>query len=154
MKTAMAVLAALAFSAGALAQTYKWVDKDGKVRYGDIPPAGVNAAPLRPPPAGISSQSSAPSPAAKKDAKPLTPEQAFQKRQQERAEADKKSAQSQAEAQKKRENCDAAQANVRQLEAGTRVSTVNAAGERVFLDDEQRSAQLQRARQAAAEWCK
>ncbi len=154
MKKLLAVLAALAFSAGAAAQAYKWVDKDGKVRYGDTPPPGVKATPLKPPP-GPSSAPSAP-PSAKKDAKgkPLTPEQAFQKRQQERQEAEQKSAQERAEAEKKRQNCEMAQANVRQLESGQRMTTTNAAGERVFIDDDQRAQQLERARQTASEWCK
>ncbi|HEY5898930.1 MAG TPA: DUF4124 domain-containing protein [Burkholderiales bacterium] len=154
MKKLVAVLAALAFSAAAAAQTYKWVDKDGKVRYGDTPPPGAKATPLKPPP-GPSAPPPAPS-AAKKDAKgkPLTPEQAFRKRQEERTEAEQKSAQERAEADKKRQNCDLAQANVRQIESGQRMTTTNAAGERVFIDDDQRAQQLARARQSAAEWCK
>ncbi len=44
------VVCAVAFSAcfaGAVtAQSYKWVDRDGKVRYGDRPPAGVKATPF------------------------------------------------------------------------------------------------------------
>ena len=84
----------------------------------------------------------------------LTPEQAFQKRQQERAEAEQKAAQERAEAQEKRTNCDSAQASLRQLQSGQRLSTVNAAGERVYLDDEQRSGQIARQQKAVADWCK
>ena len=52
-----AFLMLLACSGLALAQQYKWVDADGKVRYGDVPPPGVKATPLRPPPPGVSSGS-------------------------------------------------------------------------------------------------
>ena len=47
-----AVLAAvLAMACGlAQAQAYRWVDKDGKVRYGDFPPPGVKATPMKVPP--------------------------------------------------------------------------------------------------------
>ena len=152
----LAVLAALAVSASAGAQAYKWVDKDGKVRYGDTPPPGVKATPLKPPPRPSSPP---PSPAAeKKDAgakdKPLTPEQAFRKRQQEREEAEKKSGQERAEADKKRQNCESAQASLRQLESGQRIATVDAKGERVIMEDAQREQQLQRARSLVSEWCK
>ena len=33
----------------ALAQQYTWVEKDGKLRYGDTPPPGVKATPLKGP---------------------------------------------------------------------------------------------------------
>jgi len=35
------LLLALLFAATAYAQTYRWVDKDGKVHYGDRPPASA-----------------------------------------------------------------------------------------------------------------
>ena len=68
----------LAFAAGAAAQAYRWVDKDGKVRYGDTPPPGVNATPLK----GSSRAAGAPAADAKKGEKDkLSPEAAFRKRQ-------------------------------------------------------------------------
>lgn len=156
MKTLTAVLVALAVCGSASAQTYRWTDQNGRVQYGDMPPGdAANVTRLRAP-----SGSAAPTPApeAKKDPaakdKPLTPEQAFQKRQQERADADQKAAQERAQAEQNRANCEQARASVRQLESGQRVSTINSAGERVFLDDSQRADQLARAQRSAAEWCK
>ena len=142
---------ALSFADGATAQQFRWTDKDGRVQYGDTPPPGVKATRLKPPPAGTAP---APSAAAKKDAeKPLSPEAAFRKRQQEQAEADKKSAQASSEAATRRENCESAQASVRQIQSGQRISTVNAQGERVFLEDEQVARELSRAQQAVASNC-
>jgi hypothetical protein len=159
MTTRLAIFLALAFSGVALAQTYKWTDQNGRVQYGDTPPGDAsNVTRLR-----TATGSAAPTPpaapegkkdAAGKDKLPLTPEQAFQKRQQERAEADQKAAQERAQAEQNRVNCEQARASVRQLESGQRVSTINAAGERVFLDDSQRADQLARAQRNAAEWCK
>ncbi len=65
----------LAFAAGAAAQAYRWVDKDGKVRYGDTPPPGVKASPLKLPQGGGANVVSPPDDAAGKAAKkgPLTP---------------------------------------------------------------------------------
>jgi len=149
------MILALAFSAAATAQTYKWTDSSGRTQYGDTPPGDAsNVTRLRGATgsAAAAAPSAAPSGASKD--KPLTPEQAFQKRQQERAEADQKVAQERAQAEQNRVNCEQARASVRQLESGQRVSTINAAGERVFLDDDQRASQLARAQKAAAEWCK
>ena len=171
MKRLIVIAASLAFSASAAAQMYKWKDKDGHTRYGDVPPPGANATPMR----GTSRNApyAAPTPDdakadakadAKPDAKPdakteaknekaLTPEQAFRKRQQERAAADEKAQQERQRAEAKRSNCDTAQTQLRVLQSGQRVSTVNAAGERVYIDDDQRAAEMTRAQKAVADWC-
>jgi hypothetical protein len=160
MNRVLVILAALAFAAAASAQAYKWVDKDGKVRYGDTPPPGVKATPLKlpsgpkpppPPPSADAAKKDAP---AKKDEKPLTPEQAFQKRQKERQEADEKAQKERAAAEENRQQCEIAQANLRTVQSGQRMSTTNAAGERIFMDDEARERALQNAQKAVSEWCK
>lgn len=153
MKRVLVVIAALAFSAGVAAQMYKWKDKDGKVRYGDTPPPGAETTRIRgpagaPPPAA---------PEANKEAqneKPLTPEQAFRKRQEERQAADDKAAKERAQADEKQTNCAQAQTQLRLLESGQRIASVNAAGERVFMDEDQRAREMARAQKAAADWCK
>jgi len=160
MKRLLMVLLAVAFSAAAMAQAYKWTDKSGRVQYGDVPAAdATNVTRLKGAPSGYATAPAAPE--AKKDAgkdkdkdKALTPEQAFKKRQQERAEAEQKADKERAETDQKRANCEAAQASLRQLESGQRVATVNAAGERVFIDEEQRSREIQRAQASVSSWCK
>jgi len=148
MNPLIVLLAALAFTGAAAAQQYKWIDADGKVRYGDTPPPGVSATPLKPPLA-------APQPpaAASKD-KALTPEAAFQKRQREREEQEEKAAKERAAADAKRQSCEQAQLSLRQLQSGQRIATTNAAGERAFLDDGQRVRDTERAQKAVSEWCK
>jgi hypothetical protein len=161
MRKALFFALAMAFAAAALAQQFKWVDKNGKTQYGDTPPAGVKATPLRgssaPPP-------SAPAPEAKaaaKDAKaapkgPLTPaeqEAEFRKRQleaQKAREKDEKTAQDQ---EARRTNCANAQEQVRVMESGQRVSRTDAKGERYYVEDDQRAAELAKARKAASAWC-
>jgi hypothetical protein len=150
MEKAFIFLLALGFAAAASAQQFRWVDKDGRVQYGDTPPPGVKATRLKPPPTG---SAPAPAAAAKKDEKPLSPEAAYRKRQQEREEAEKKAAQEAKDAEAKRANCSAAQAQIRQIQSGQRITTTDAKGERGFMDDSQRAAELQRAQQAASEWC-
>src|SRR5437763_15950624 len=111
MTRLLAIFLALAFSGAASAQTYKWTDQNGRVQYGDAPPGdATNVTRLK----GGTGGSPGAAPEAKKDAKPLTPEQAFQKRQQERDQADQKAAQERNQAEQKRVNCEQARASVRQ----------------------------------------
>jgi len=148
------LLLALAFAAPVAAQQYKWVDQDGKVRYGDTPPAGAKATRLKPPPGPAGSPASAPAAAGKKDQKALTPEQAFQKRQKDQQEAEQKAQKERAEAEVARTNCQSSQARLRQLQSGERVAITNAAGERVYLDDSQRTRDTELAQKAVSDWCK
>jgi len=151
MKRTLVLMVLVGFAAVASAQQFRWVDKDGRVQYGDVPPPGVQAKRLRPPPAG---SAPAPAAAAKKDGeKALSPDAAFRKRQQEREAEEKKAAQASADAEIKRQNCESAQAQVRSIQSGIRISTVNAQGERVYLDDAQIAGELARAQQAASANC-
>jgi hypothetical protein len=163
MKRILLMLFALAVATTAAAQAYKWVDQDGKIRYGDTPPPGVKATPLKTPsgprPPAPSADTAKKDDAkkdgtAKKDEKPLTPEQAFQKRQKERAEADDKAQKERAEADDKRQNCESARSQLNTIQSGQRISTTNADGERSYMDDEQRERALQQAQRAVADWCK
>jgi hypothetical protein len=151
MNKALLIILGIAFAAAASAQQYKWVDKDGKVRYGDVPPPGVKATPLRAPPP----RAAAAAPAAKKDAagKALTPEQAFRKRQEDAEKDREKQAKADQAAQEKRENCTRSQDALRTLESGQRISRTDSKGERYFLDDSQVAQEMAKARQNAQQWC-
>jgi hypothetical protein len=140
------------FAVAASAQQYKWVDKDGKVRYGDVPPPGVNAQRLKPPPGPAAS---APAPSAKKGEKdkPLSPEAAFRKRQEEAQKDQQKQAQADQEAQAKRENCERAQGSLRTLESGQRIARTDAKGERYYLEDAQIAQETAKARQMVQQNC-
>lgn len=157
--------AVLALACGlAQAQAYRWVDKDGKVRYGDIPPAGVKATPMKAPPAPPSAAQDpaakgAPGKDAAKDAKkgPLTPaeqEQAYRERQMKAKEEQAKAEREKAEAEQKRQSCESAQETLRSLERGTRISTINAQGETVYMDDAQRATRIQQTQKVIADTCK
>jgi hypothetical protein len=140
----------LACSHPALAQQYKWVDPDGKVRYGDVPPPGVKAQRLRPPASGPSSPSTS---AATKGEKPLSPEAAYRKRQEDAQKERDKGAQAEQEASAKRENCTRAQESLRTLESGQRIARTDSKGERYYLEDAQISQETARARQLVKDNC-
>jgi hypothetical protein len=149
MKRILLAAALLVLSGAALSQQYKWTE-NGRVRYGDVPPPGVNATRLRPPPPG-----SAP-PAAPGAKGPLTSAEKdaeFRKRQQEAQKEREKQAQSAEAAAAQRENCARAQEYVRTLESGQRISRTDAKGERYFLDDAQRAQELAKAQQAVQQSC-
>jgi len=154
MSKAIILVVSFLFAAAASAQQYKWVDKDGKVRYGDVPPPGVNATPMKPPSSGAAAPTPAPAPAAKDGEKPLSPEAAFRKRQEEAVKEREKQAKADQEVQEKRQNCTRAQDALRTLESGQRVSRTDSKGERYFLDDAQTAQETARARQSVQEWCK
>jgi hypothetical protein len=145
MTKALLFSVGMAFAAAAMAQQYKWVDANGKVQYGDTPPPGVQATRLKPPPAGVSAPAAAPK---------GNPEAAFRKRQQERQEKDERSAKERADAETKRVNCEQSQASLRSLQSGQRISSTNAAGERVFIDDAERAKEIERTQRAVNDWCK
>ena len=167
MRHALILLAATLLAFGAQAQSYKWVDKDGKVRYGDTPPPGVKATRMGAPASGASAPAPAPTPGSKdgKDAKdgkaakkgPLTPaeqEQEYRKRKEESAKASEEAAREAKEKAANKENCTRAREYLRGLESGQRITRVDSAGERYFLDDAQAAQEVAKARQSVQEACK
>jgi len=157
MKKTWIFLVALAFAGAAHAQLYKWVDKDGKTRYGDTPPPGVKAT-LMGEPASGSGPAAAPAGAAGKDAKkgPLTPaeqEQEYRKRQEEAKKNSDKADQERKEKAAKQEDCARAKEAVVTLQSGQRISRINAAGERYFVSDDEKAQELAKAQQAQQTSC-
>jgi hypothetical protein len=152
------LLIALAFAGAAHAQ-YRWIDKDGKRRYGDTPPPGVKATPLGAPASGSAATSPAADPkdADSKDAKkgPLTTaerEQAYRKRQETAKKEQEKSEKGQKVAAEKAENCTRAKEYKVTLDSG-RVARTTAAGERYYMDEGQIAQELVKAQQAITQYC-
>jgi Domain of unknown function (DUF4124) len=151
MKRAFFVLIAVAAAGAAFAQQYKWVDENGRVRYGDVPPPGVKATPLKPPPQGAATPAV---PDTKGDAaKALTPEQAFRKRQEDAQKDREQQAKAEQDAQVKRENCQRAQDMLRTFESGQRISRTDSKGERYYLEDAEIGREKAKARESVQQWC-
>ena len=157
----VAIALTLCLALPASAQTYKWVDENGKVQYSDKPPPGnikterlrsASPAPSAPAPSGA--KGVAAKDAAK--AKPMSlaeQEQALRKRQQDATKAEQEAAQKQALAREREENCKRAKAAEAQIRPGTRQMRLNEKGEPVYLDEAQIAQEAERARQVTAGVC-
>jgi hypothetical protein len=168
-RLAAGVALSVAVALPATAQ-WAWRDDTGRTVFSDQPPpASIKKEQILRQPAGnvISSPAlpSAPSapgsapaaPAAKPAAAgPRTvseQEMEFRKRQQERADAEKKQAEEQALNARKKQECERARGYLRQLEDGVRIARTDAQGNREILDDAQRTAEMARAREVMAATC-
>lgn len=166
--TLMLLLGAAA-SAGA---QWAWKDDNGRVVYSDRPPpSSVKSDRIVRQPANAqvvlpSRAVDAAAPAA--DAKPVAEakpapgagpkttaelEMEFRKRQQERTDAEKKSREEETRAAAKASDCERAKGYLRALEDGMRIERTDASGNREFLDDAQRNAEIERARKSMQTNC-
>ena len=150
MKTAI-VIALLIAAAPASAQLLKCVGKDGKVEYANQCPPGTKEQQtgIRNDPGAIKS-----APASKQ--KSLAEREAeFRKRHSESPEDKKKAEQKAAEGAVSREQCENARANLKGLQEGQRVVRMDPkTGERIFVQDDERPAEIARAQKAVDANCK
>lgn len=127
------------------AQVFQWKDAKGKTVYSDKPPpGGVTQKRIVTPNAPTGPAVSPKTTLAEKD-------MAFRKRQKEAQEKSAKAEQDQKALANKKQRCDNIQRNARTLESGIRISQVNEKGERYFMGDEERKAQIARTRQLMQE---
>ena len=162
MKSLIAFIALLSVAGLAQAQINKCVDASGKTVYSQGPcPKGAKASSVAAEPTAAASAAKAGDPAkggaAAKSSGPKSAaelDQEFRKRQTDQAAAAKKDEDKQTREKLEKENCDSSRQQLTSLEIGGRQSSINAAGERVFMDEAQIESQKQRARQGVATYCK
>ncbi len=150
-----ALLLALLAALPVQAQIYQYKDASGKTVISDRPPP-AGTAPAKTHSAGGSSTESAPANGAAAAApKPLADrEMDFKKRQQEQKEAAEKAQKEQADKAGRKDDCERAQRQLQMLESGERVAVRDDKGERSFMEDNQRAAEIDRTRKFIAENCK
>jgi hypothetical protein len=119
-------------AAGASAEVYKWVDAKGQTHYSDMPPEGnVKVVPLQ--------LSTLPPSAKAGDAPAVNPKTEALKGKTIGVVKPDDSPEAQAQ---RAANCDHMRNEQTLLNQGTRVFTLDAKGERSYLDDDTRSARL------------
>lgn len=163
----------------ASAQIYQWKDAQGRTHYSDTPPPTepvktLQAKPRAPivpneetPPAAEAGAETQAGEAAAEEKKPAEgkaeaakPQTAaekdaeFRKRRAAEAEAADKAAKERQRAEDMRRSCDQARGQLAALQNSRRVTRYNASGEREFLDDSARAAELERTQKYIADNCK
>lgn len=149
MKPCFAIITLALISSNAHAGLNKWVDADGKVHYSDTVPPEVSTQTVR----TISGKGQANAPVSYSPKSVAEREAEMKKNKQSKEEAAQKKEQQDAEADAKRNNCGAARENARALEAGTRIVTYDANGERTYMDDDARAQRLEEARKVISSNC-
>lgn len=149
LQHAVAAFALFGCATAAMAQ-YVWLNEKGVKQYSDVPPpASVPNNRILKSPGGVPRADSAAqadagagnSEAEQKPAGKSIAEQnaEFEKRRAEQAEKDKKAAEEAKKAAARKKNCALARDYNRALTSGQRISRLNAAGERVYMNDEERA---------------
>ena len=134
--------------AQAQAQILKCVGSGGRVEFASTCPPGTKAQNT-----GISNT---PAAASSTPSKSLSDRDAeFRKRQLEQLEAAKKTDEKTRDAADRSQNCDSAQGYLRSLQGGMRIAKTDPkTGERIYIEDADRSAEIERAQRAVETNCK
>jgi hypothetical protein len=147
---AAAILAALPASP-AMATAYKWTDEQGKVHYSDSAPAARQAEKIQ--------DTNPLAPSAPADARGRLDKIMQDQRRLQEIRAEDRDEQQEAKEKRAKEgsenakNCVNAQSNLRTLELGVPLYTIDAAGERNYVSDESRTASIAEAKKSIAYYC-
>lgn len=138
-------------SAPLLAQVYKWTDAEGRVHYGDRPPAEASSRRLdtgRAPSADAVREQQRATAIIRREAEILASDRARIQ-----AEVDREAARAREIAATYRAFCDTAREELRVLDSGGAVYYDGENGEREFIDDDARAARITQLRTEIAEHC-
>ena len=138
-------------------QLMKCIGPGGRVEYATYCPPDYKEVPthIRNRPAGSKSPAPSQAPASAVQKSTAEIEADFRKRQSDKAAEEEKARKKSAESAEQREACERARVYVKSIQDGQRISQVDPrTGERVFLEDKDRPAELARAQQIADSNCK
>ncbi len=148
MRNLLVILAVAFLPTAAHAQVMKCVGAGGRVEFAASCPPGTKAEPT-----GIQNKPGAASDAPQKSLSERDAE--FRKRQLQQQEAAKKSNDKAQDTEDRKQNCESARAYLAGMQSGTRVAKMDpVTGERVFLEDSERAAEMARAQRAVDTNCK
>lgn len=145
-RSACVVLGGSLFAALATASgVYKWVDDQGKVHYGDRPPAAAK-------PTEVEIEKK-PVPSATDTGRQEKTQRLLDAIESDREREKKAAAREAAISAQRKRNCAIAKRRVEILERANNVSTSGDDGERKYLNDNERASAMKQARQLVREWC-
>jgi hypothetical protein len=116
-----------------MAVTYKWIDENGRVVYGDTPPAGVKAE-------RVVTGTAPADPAAVRDLAAKDAE--INKRMQQRSEAEAKADKDRVDVNLRRSQCQQATGRIKSLREDANVFRYNEKGERVYFTAAERESSI------------
>lgn len=142
-----AVTLALAAQAVAAEGVYKWTDAQGRVHFGDRPPGEATSTPIIPP---------APStaPTATDAERAARQQRLLDMYRDERLEKEEGEAKQKAEEEDRRRRCAHAKDRLDRYERSARIYDPQPNGERRYLSDGERDAEIRTTRNEIARWCK
>ena len=134
------------FATAVFADVYKWTDAQGRVHFGDKPPAGASETITMP------SRETPATPALSEDRieKQRRLLDAYAEERRLKAEADEQARQDKAE---RKRNCADLRDDLRKQENAGSIYQLDKNGERVFLSKEEREASTEALRKEVAYWC-
>jgi len=144
-----ALLAVATAASGA--GVYRWVDEKGVTHFSELPPPGQQAPKPRKPPE-VPSQPQPASPASSDAGRPAgkswqEKDAEFRQRQIDRDAAARKQEQDEAAAKRLQRDCLIARKRLEDMQNANTVARLDDRGERVYLDDKARAAEIQRRQQ-------
>ncbi|MFZ5524966.1 MAG: DUF4124 domain-containing protein [Pseudomonadota bacterium] len=151
------------FCINAFAEVNKWVDENGRVHYSDQPPPSnakkiLSSTPKAQSPAetsGAAESGNTAESGSSDEPKTIAEREAdLKKKQKADKEAAEKAAQEQANKESIQENCNQAKLSLKALQGEMRIVELDANGERVYLDDEQRQQRIAKTQQDISRLCK
>ena len=149
MKRIIGVILVL-LSGAAHGQLFKCVDKSGKVEYASVCPSGTKQEAT-----GIRNTPGAPASAAAPQKSFAEQDAEFRKRQLEKREAATKEEKKEEQSAERKRACESARSYLAALKSGARMAHVDPnTGERVFLEDQDRSREMADAQRAVDTNCK
>ncbi|MEW5757816.1 MAG: DUF4124 domain-containing protein [Pseudomonadota bacterium] len=140
----LVLITALGASAAQAAEVYKWTDAEGNVHFGDKPQAGARAE-------AVTIPRHTPDPQYLERMQRMREE--VERRELEREESQRHQAEQDRVAQTNAARCDQARGTLSMLKEQIRVFSYDKAGNRQYLEDDERAAQIERLQQAIRENC-
>ncbi len=137
-----------------------WKDEGGHVVASDQPPptsvpqSRIVKQPSARAQATPSASAGGPAPAADAPKSLADRELESRQRDKEQAEASKKAEEEATRARAMQDNCASVRGNLAALQAGGRAARFNEKGERIYLDDSQRGAEIAKSQQQVAQYCR
>ncbi len=135
----------LAAASASASGVYKWVDDQGKVHYGDRPPAAAE-------PTEVELEEK-PVPSAADTGRQEKTQRLLDAIESERERKKKATAREAANSAQRKRNCAIAKRRVETFDRANNISIAGDDGERKYLDDNERASAMKQARQLVREWC-